>query len=536
MSQFLKTENKFLFWDYLILAGIVSAILLESIYTIHQVGVSWDEPGYFKVAKGYGEWFKHLGRNSFQRSVLERTFEIKFLGNPHPSLSKLLGMSTYFLFRSFLGEFYAYRFYAPILFGLLLSLIYWRARRSWGRIAGISAVLCFGLMPRLFTDGHIGATETPLMFFWFLTTLLFEASFQKRWLLALAGIAYGLTMSVKFTGFLVLIPLLVWAGIFVRKKLLFSGAWMLLIGLGVFFLLQPSMWDEPVLDFLEFLQMSLFRQGKALIPVLFLGKYYEFSAPFYYAPVMTMITTPVMTLFFFFLGLARTLLHRFRDTVSGSSVIHFFFFMLMMVAPNAPSYDGVRLFDPAFIFLSLLAGYGFSGAVFWVANRFKKFSGLVKVFSFLLLGVGTLYPLFQVYPYGLEYYNELIGGVSGARRKGLETTYWWTVVNEKALKRLNQVLPANVSLVCWPTSADICSFYQELGMLRKDLKITRRKDFDYLLMLSRPYWNFEPFFASLGIPQSELEIIADQKLDGVPLWVLYQQRREKIEFPEKFAK
>ena len=47
-------------------------------------------------------------------------------------------------------------------------------------------------------------------------------------------------------------------------------------------------------------------------------------------------------------------------------------------------------------------------------------------------GQFTLYPAYQtmrIHPYELCYYNELVGGVRGAYALGMETTYWYDVVN-----------------------------------------------------------------------------------------------------------
>jgi len=519
-----ESARKFALIDYLFLVLILGIIFSQSLHTINQIGPSWDEPVYFHSVKDYYNWFHSWGYGeAFKRRTLERIFSLGLFTDCNPTLPKFLATISYSLFKNVLGEFSAYRLYAPILFGLLLALIYLRATLSWGRLAGISAVLCTGIMPRLFTDGHIGATEAPLMFFWFLTTIVFEASFKKRWLMLVAGVCYGLAMSVKFTGFLVLIPLLFWALIYHRKNSFYPALCLFLIGPLVFFLLEPSMWDDPFGDFLEFLQFSLFRKDKTEIPVLFLGKLYEFSAPFYYAPFMVMITTPILTLALFLFGLVRAGINRLADEAIASSAIHFLFFMLIMMLPNAPTYDGVRLFDPAFIFLGLLAGYGFAGIISSIKKlRANLFS---QVFAMIALIAGASYPLLQVYPYGLEYYNELIGGVSGARERGMETTYWWTVVNKDAINRVNQRVSPNSSLVCWPPAPNICAFYQELGLLRKDIQITRKTDFNYLLYLSRPVWNPEWLFLELGLTTEDMLLVDKQELDGVPLWTLYYQKQ-----------
>jgi hypothetical protein len=138
-------------------------------------------------------------------------------------------------------------------------------------------------------------------------------------------------------------------------------------------------------------------------------------------------------------------------------------------------------------------------------------------------------PLLKVFPYGLKYYDELIGGPWDAWERGMETTYLWTAVNDQALTKINNTIPAGATLLCWPAPARIGEFYQELDLLRPDIKLSRTKEFDYLLVLSRPYVDFEPTFAYLKVKPDQLAVRGYASLDGVPLWVLYERKTQGLE-------
>jgi len=536
--------------DGLIIALVLGAFLAQSLYTMRQVGPCWDEPVYFHSAKNYYHWFANLGNPAaLSREVRRQVFGMALMTDCNPTLPKLLGTVTYALFKNAMGKFYAYRLYSPVLFGLLLALIYYRAQKSWGRFAALCATLSVGLLPRLFTDAHIGATETALCFFWFLTVLLFEASFRNRKLIPLAGVSFGLAMSVKFTGFLLPIPLLLWAAVFERSRMFRPALGLFLIGPVVFFLLEPSMWDQPISGLRQFLEFSLHREHKVVVATLFLGKYYDFSAPWYYSPFMVLVTTPAIVLLGFGLGILRSAFSKLSDPPAVSSLIHFGFFILIMMAPNAPTYDGVRLFDPAFVFLGLLAGFGLDGTLQAIGKRIRLRPVLLRAGVLALLAAGAGHQLFKVYPYGLEYYNELIGGVSGANRRGMETTYWWTVVNKKAVARINHALPPNARLAC-VLDSQMAEFYRELGWLRKDIVPTQQMNFDHVLMLSRIYYKDLSFSESLiGLkPELEFEtqgpiqapdghieltrqvmklkLLDYETLDQVPLWRLYRKAND----------
>ncbi len=436
----------------------------------------------------------------------------------------MLGALTYSLFRKSLGKFYAYRFFAPLLFAILLALIHLRAASAWGRPAALAATLCALFMPRLFADNHIGATEAPLCFFWFLAAVSFQLAMRRKRFAPLAGVAFGLAMSVKFTAFLLPAPLILWGLVYHRRKLWLPALCLLLVGPLVFILLQPSMWDHPVKDVMEFVLTSAGRKQWNPIWVYFLGRIYGFAAPFYCAPFMVLVTAPLVSLALFFIAVLKMILEKFRDDSAGAALIHFCFLIARTMAPNAPTIGGVRLFLPAFVFLALLAGRGAASLSAWLIEKIKN-PRLAAAASFALFALCMALMAFQFgknYPYGLEYYNELIGGVRGGRETGLQTTYWWTVLNEDALERVNRELPPKAVIRFFPMADDLWRLYQELGWLRPDIKVTDYYDFDYILILSRPYWNAPEIFRFLKIPQRELQVKDYQSLDRVPLWILYQ--------------
>ena len=141
-----------------------------------------------------------------------------------------------------------------------------------------------------------------------------------------------------------------------------------------------------------------------------------------------------------------------------------------------------------------------------------------------LVVLGAASPLLAVYPYGLEYYNLAIGGVDGARARGMETTYWWTVVNVAALRTIDQQLPSGARLRFFPADPELPQLYRQLGLIRADVHLTGAADFDHVVVLSRPHWDYPPLFTALSVPRTELAPIANVNVDGVPFWILYDRR------------
>ena len=98
-----------------------------------------------------------------------------------------------------------------------------------------------------------------------------------------------------------------------------------------------------------------------------------------------------------------------------------------------PVYDGERLFLHVFPAWALLIGLGFG----WLWNRYRTASSGRRVriilAGFLLVQV---YGRSSLHPFGLSYYNGLVGGLPGAERLGLELTYWNDAVDQVLLDRL----------------------------------------------------------------------------------------------------
>jgi 4-amino-4-deoxy-L-arabinose transferase-like glycosyltransferase len=507
---------------------IFCAMMAQAAHTIHQVGVSWDEPYYFLEAKQYFSWFENLGSGgSFQPETIRNVFGFRIELDNHPTMFKLLGALSYACLRDLMGGFWAYRMSAVILLGSLLALVFVRATLSWGRLAGIGAVLCTGLTPSLFTHGHIGATEMPLCFFWFLTVWACEAGTRRKAMIPLAGVCFGLLMSAKFTGWLAPFPLLLWAVIYGRKNVLLLALSLFLVGPAVFYLLQPDMWLHPLSYLRAFWEMSVTRNEWTPISVLLLNRIYPAYGPWYYAPFMLLVTVPAAILALFLAGTIRFAVGRGNDSFAALCLINFLFIIAATFVPNAPKYDSVRLFLPAVMFLSVLAGSGFD-AIVRLAGRLagsrKQLSAIRMAAAALVIAAAVAAPLMNVYPFGLEYYNELIGGVQGARERGMETAYWWTVLNGDAFKEINGVLPRGAALGFHPMNQYQPELYVELGLLRKDIIVKDSQDAEYVVILSRPYWDFAGNYSRAGINPIRPRIVAHRDLDGVPLWVLYRTR------------
>jgi len=117
--------------------------------------------------------------------------------------------------------------------------------------------------------------------------------------------------------------------------------------------------------------------------------------------------------------------------------------------PWLPCYDGVRLLLPAFPFLAILAGVGAQVGWEWAARRWRRRRRVPRVLAGLLI-LGHLGSVALIHPYELSYYNGLVGGLWGAEKLGLETTYWHDVVDGKVMAWLNRHCPVGSRIAFYP--------------------------------------------------------------------------------------
>jgi hypothetical protein len=226
---------------------------------------------------------------------------------------------------------------------------------------------------------------------------------------------------------------------------------------------------------------------------------------------------------------------------------------LALASGGSLVYDGERLFMPSFPFLAMLAGLGFA----WVVDRIKAvaehmrkprwapaLSGVAGGMILLPVVIGSA----RVYPHLLSYYSEGVGGLPGAARLGLETTYW-AETYAAALPYLNEHAESGDVVWVEPWSHDVMIYYQLIGELRPDLAFTFPPDeataFEGIASVTHASYDdadfvvFEYRQSYLG-GYTEPHPITVEWLDehrplfqlgsqGVPLMAIYENRRSSDE-------
>lgn len=170
--------------------------------------------------------------------------------------------------------------------------------------------------------------------------------------------------------------------------------------------------------------------------------------------------------------------HRDDRPLGGLLLIAIFCCLAIFTSGLGQVFDDERFMMPVFPYLAALAGVGFIRTVpiveKFLANSRIRLAGqqLVTVMIVVVFAPHLLLA-FDLYPHLLSYYSEAIGGVYGAKKLRLETTYWCETYAE-VLPYLNT--HAGPGSVINAECQDVLIYDQLHGLLRPDLQIANGPD------------------------------------------------------------
>jgi len=462
-------EGDALRWRVVAIAVFVVA-LAAVLLTLDDPGLTWDEPFSIFAGGSYVQWLAELPRLPFGREAIDRCWS---LNHEHPPLAKVaMGISRALLERT-LGYVVASRFAVALAFALLVELVFCFASRAFGGLAGLMAAGSLLCMPRVFGHAHLAGLDLVMAFAWTLSAVVFARAVEEggwRWS-AVSGLCFGLALLTKINAVFLPLALVGWGVGFYRRRALAPLAWTLGGGVVVFLLGWPWLWPAPATRLWAYLHPT----WRVAIPVWYFGRVYaEQGAPWHYPLVLTAATIPVGILFLVVLG-AVGAVRQFRVApLLALPLVHAAAAVGPFLLPWLPKYDGVRLFLPAFPFLAVLAGVGGARCWAWVAerSRARPRRALLVAVLFFLSQAGA-YAL--IHPCELSYYNALVGGLWGAERLGLETTYWHDCVNPRLFAWLNRRCAMGDAVAFFPVGELVVSPRPQAPDLYDQLYLDTRK-------------------------------------------------------------
>lgn len=509
------------------IALIISFCLCAIIaFTLNDFGITWDEAIYFYSGDSYWRWWLNPS--------IEKIEAYWRINHEHPPLFKLLSGLSHYIFKEKLnlfGHIFSYRL--PILIFVFLAnyfLFRFMADLFSLPIAFLTTLIFF-FLPRIFFHAHLGAFDYPVSALWMATIYLFRKGINnspnKKYIF-FSAIFLGLALLTKINAFFLYIPILfLWIWNYLEKKghpqqkSLFHLILILIIPPLMLVIFWPWLWQDTISRSLGFMFFHRYHPG---VFTYYLGKQWPIQ-PWHYPFVMTFATLPLLVFLLFLIGFLGIIFN--PDQTKIFILFNALFPLILIAMPSVPKYDGVRLFLPAFPFISMIAGFG-AQKIFLLIKKSspspppsphkkgERERGRAIIFIFIFLFAFTVYSsIIKTHPYQSSYYSELIGGVEGAAQKGFELEYWGNAYLG-ALPWMNQ----HAQSTFWVYMADLepivlwgFDLYKKDGLLKDSIKFGHKKESDYLLLLIRQgffdeeMWNFykhkQPVF-SVKLGQTNL--------------------------------
>lgn len=386
------------------------------ISTFRDYGISFDE-GFQRTLIGEVNYnLIKTGDFSILNSKPERyygpAYEIVLYASE--KLFKITDSRTVFLLRHLISFL---TFFTATIFFYFLSLKLFKKNH----IALLSCIFLV-LSPRIFAEAFYNSKDLSMLCFTIIAcyTMYIFVERQTNLMAIVHAAMCGFVIDIRITG--VLLPIItIYFLIFQKKKQIIPILSFIIYLIFFTTIFWPFLWQNPFHNFIEaFGQMSKFPWGGT---VLYFGKYsYARELPWHYLLVWIGISTPILYIILFFLGLFFVL----KKTLSNFfSTVNFHPILMLAILPliaililNSCVYNSWRHVFFIYPFILLTAIYG----LIEIKNRlnFKIAQNIFKLLIVSSLGY-TLFFMIYNHPYNNVYFNLLAGKNV---KQNFELDYW----------------------------------------------------------------------------------------------------------------
>lgn len=470
ITSYTKTELKTNTWldinsiQYKKTFGIISILLLVVMCIISfDYNVTWDEPNHNNYSKDVVKYYSSFGGDT-------TIFDHQKKGHQDYYTNNFYGMSIDVVsagINSFIGlkNDYHIRHLLITLVGFLSILFTALTVRLFaGWLPACLTVIAMTFSPSYFGHCFNNPKDIPfaagyIMALYYIIKLLMELPNPKHQTKVMLAFSIGFAISIRVQGvlgfvYLGLAMLLYW--IFIQfkqkdKKFLHFLKIGLVISVSAYFLgilLWPYALRHPltgplnaIKEFSNFAYLTYYE--------LFEGVR-QYIKPWYYEPKIIMLTTPVIVLVGFGIGLLFGWIKKDKIKLIALFVLLFatFFPTFFTIYKKSYLYNGWRHFIFIYPSLMVIAMLGWTTLVQFInAQKVKVIVLSIIALTFIKPAIWSI----ANHPYQYMYFNEIAGGVKGAHGN-YELDYWnqtpreafaWLVKNRPEILKGNLRVSSN---------------------------------------------------------------------------------------------
>jgi len=466
--------------------------------------------------------------------------------NGHPPLNDILGAFTNYVFFQrlhIIGDDEAYHFFEVFTSFLVIAGVSVLVYRKYKIFPAIVAGASLALYPLFFAESHFNIKDPPEAAFFGLTIILFYFGITKNnWKYIIGSAIFSaFALGTKFNALFIAPILGIWLLYYLfillltyRKKifsiknfkkvflLILSLAIYPIITLGIFYALWPYLWPDPLRNIM--IIIDYYRQigtgGSGEMAPFLINKWNTY-------PIIWIIyTTPIPILFLSFIGLVRSIVKTIKgDSLSFLILLWFIVPILRVSLPNTTIYGGIRQIMEYVPAMAILAGMGVYSLSEIIEKRFGKiiiYNKLFKIVVILSL-IFVFGELVKIHPNQNVYFNQLIGGLSGAKKMNIPS--WGNAYGNVYLQGVNWInnnaepnakvglavaTMGNVPKLKLRTDIDFFNGYYS-GLDRKG---------EYVMEMDFDWW--PKYFYSFQYLDTYLEPVYSVKVDGVAIFKIWK--------------
>lgn len=421
-----------------------------NLFILSDYGISWDEPIHNIRGQAYLQYF--LTGNGDKKvvgsrvSIYQNRYYDKIPGNfsywikndsGHPPINGILSSLTNYIFfqkLGVMGDVESYHLFILFVSSLLVGIVFLFIAETYGLFPGIIAFLSIILYPLFFGESHFNIKDPVETAFYVGAIYGFYKGITRdswKWII-ISAFSAGIAFGTKFNILFVVFSLFPWIVIYkwkyiVLKKWPFSFSVTIslilysFIVFSLFYLTWPFLWNDTLTNLFKIVNYY-----KEIGSITYQSSEYLTIANLNIYPIQWIFyTTPIITLFLFVLGCVYTFTLGIKEKNKTSLLILFFFLVpiIRVSLPNTGIYGGVRQIMEYIPAMAMLCGVGSYFLIKVLAYNFKKKTYVnVAYIVMVLLYIPIIFNLITIHPNENVYFNQLIGGLKGAKEKNI--MYW----------------------------------------------------------------------------------------------------------------
>ncbi|MCM8767060.1 MAG: glycosyltransferase family 39 protein [Candidatus Omnitrophica bacterium] len=417
---------------FIIILFLFLSFFVREIFVSLEKSITCDETvhipaGYFYVKKG--DFFINFEHPPFSKTIsgifLLPQKIISFPENIYKELRKNewnFGLFFFHLNRQNIDDIVFWARFPMILIGILLGFyIYLWTKKLYGEIAGMFSLFLFSFCPNFLAHSCLVTTDVPFTTFFIISLYFLWKFFETENIkgLIISGIFFGLSISTKFTG-IVIMPLIFLILIILETKRYSKERLKRLISL---FLLSYILIPLVILvltyriygftNFLLGLRQIIFEATERGHRSFLNGKFSNYGWRYYFIFAF-LYKTPIPVIIFFIISvLIHTKIEKKEVYLILPAIIYFIFSSL------SKKQIGIRYILP---FYALI--YIYCGRLIYYQKKIK-INQIFKNIIFILFFLWYIFSSIKIHPHYLAYFNEIAGGPNNGWKHLIDSNIDW---------------------------------------------------------------------------------------------------------------